>query len=47
MDVELSRRGLSYDIGTVVQVTGPVILSYDVYSIVVMRIGQIETIKSE
>ena len=42
LDAELSRRGVGYDIGTVLQATGPVIFSYDVYSIVIMKIGQIE-----
>lgn len=41
LDVELNRRGISYPIGSRIQVTGPVLLSYDVYSIIVMEVGQV------
>ncbi|MFT5684130.1 MAG: hypothetical protein ACI8RZ_005071 [Myxococcota bacterium] len=44
LDAELSRRGVGFDIGTRIQATGPVILSYDVYSIVIMRVGQTQTL---
>jgi hypothetical protein len=42
LDAELSRRGIGYDIGTTIQATGPIIFSYDVYSLVIMRVGQIQ-----
>ena len=41
LDSELSRRGVSFPIGTRLQVTGPVLFSYDEYTVIVMRIGQI------
>jgi hypothetical protein len=41
LDAELSRRGIGFEIGTPIQATGPVIFSYDVYSIVIMRVGQL------
>lgn len=44
LDSELSRRGIGFDIGSRIQATGPVILSYDVYSIVIMRVGQVQAL---
>lgn len=41
IDVELSRRGVYYPPGTRLEVTGPVLYSFNEYTIVVMRIGQI------
>ena len=42
LDVELSRRGIAYPVGSTIQATGPVMYSYSEFAIVVMRIGQIE-----
>lgn len=42
LDAELSRRGVSWPVGARVTVTGPVLYSYSVYSIVVTRVGQVE-----
>ncbi|MDG1483048.1 MAG: hypothetical protein P8R54_25885 [Myxococcota bacterium] len=44
LDSELSRRGIGFDLGTRIEATGPVILSYDVYSIVIMRVGQVQAL---
>ncbi|MEL6346142.1 MAG: hypothetical protein AAFV53_23735 [Myxococcota bacterium] len=44
LDVELNRRGLEYAVGTRVQVTAPVLFSFDLYSLVVMEIGQITVV---
>ena len=44
LDSELNRRGISFDLGTRIQVTGPVIYSYSAYAIVVIRVGQIEVL---
>jgi len=41
LDSELSRRGAEWPIGTWITVTGPVLYSYSVYSVVVMRMGQV------
>jgi hypothetical protein len=41
LDVELNRRGVSYPIDSRVQVTGPVLLSYSAYTIIVMKKGQV------
>ena len=41
LDVELARRGYTYEIGTPITVTGPVVESYGL-KIWVMRLGQIE-----
>lgn len=41
LDSELNRRGLSFDPGTVIQVTGPVLYSFDTHRIAIMRVGQI------
>ena len=45
LDSELSRRGIGFQIGERIQATGPVLFSYDVYSIVIMRVGQLETLQ--
>lgn len=44
LDVELNRRGVRYPVGTRVRITGPVLYSYSVFSLVVMRVGQIEVV---
>ena len=41
IDVELSRRGLRFDPGARLQVTGPVPLAFSDYPVVVMRVGQV------
>lgn len=43
LDWEITRRKHRWDEGTSVTVTGPVLFSYDVYAINVMRVGQILT----
>lgn len=42
LDAELNRRGVSWPVGTRLQVTGPVLYSFSEYTIEVMRIGQVE-----
>jgi hypothetical protein len=45
VDAELSRRGFLPQIGERLQVTGPVIYSFSVYSIIVMSLGQITALE--
>jgi hypothetical protein len=42
LDSELSRRDIEIEIGQRLQATGPVIYSFDVFSVVIMRVGQLE-----
>jgi hypothetical protein len=42
LDVELNRRGVEVPVGSQVRATGPVLLSYDNLSIIIMRVGQLE-----
>jgi hypothetical protein len=42
LDVELSRRGVHYEVGSRIQATGPIMYSYSEFAIVVMHVGQIE-----
>lgn len=42
LDMELNRRGISFTAGERVTVTGPILFSYDEYSLVLTRVGQIE-----
>ncbi len=44
VDAELARRGAYWPPGTRLQVTGPVFFSYGSYSIVVMKLGQVEVL---
>jgi hypothetical protein len=44
IDSELQRRGVEPAVGEVLQITGPVLFSFDQYRIVVTRLGQIEAI---
>lgn len=46
LDVELNRRGIDYPVGTEVRITGPVMYSYSVYTLVVMRVGQVEVLRA-
>ncbi len=41
LDIELSRRGLTYPLGARLEVTGPVLFSFSTYSVVVMKKGQV------
>lgn len=41
LDAELTRRGVSYPVGSRLQVTGPVLFSFSEYTIEVLRVGQI------
>jgi hypothetical protein len=41
VDWEITRRKHAWDAGERIQVTGPVLYSYDIFSIVVMKVGQI------
>jgi hypothetical protein len=41
IDSELSRRGVGFDVGTRIQVTGPVLYSFSEFTVVVMRVGQL------
>jgi hypothetical protein len=47
LDAEVSRRGVHYEVGSRIQATGPVMYSYSEFTIVVMRVGQIETLSNE
>lgn len=42
LDQELTRRGWEFFEGDRLQVTGPLLLSYSEYSLVVMKLGQVE-----
>lgn len=42
IDSELGRRGFVLPVGTEITATGPVLFSYDVYSIIIMRVGQVQ-----
>ena len=42
LDSELNRRGVSFAPGDRLRATGPVIYSYSLLSVVIMRIGQLE-----
>ena len=42
LDSELNRRGVTFEPGDRLRVTGPVIYSYSLLSVVIMRIGQLE-----
>ena len=44
LDAELNRRGVAPAVGDKVRVTGPVLYSFSEYTIVVMRVGQLETL---
>jgi hypothetical protein len=41
IDSDLARRGVHYAVGTRITVTGPVLYSYSLYSIIVMQVGQV------
>jgi len=41
LDMDLSRRGISFDVGTRLHATGPVMYSYSAYSLIIIRLGQI------
>jgi hypothetical protein len=45
LDVELSRRGISFEVGERVTATGPILYSYSAYSLVLSRVGQIERLQ--
>lgn len=45
LDVELNRRGVEYPVGTRLTATGPILFSYNAYSLVVMRKGQIQVLE--
>lgn len=47
IDSELQRRGVEMAVGEEVQVTGPVLFSFDQYRIVVTRVGQIERFEGD
>jgi hypothetical protein len=42
LDVEINRRGVRFDVGQRITVTGPVLYAYSIFSIVVMRVGQVQ-----
>jgi hypothetical protein len=42
LDSELARRGVGFEIGARLEVTGPVLYSFNEYTIVIMRVGQIQ-----
>lgn len=41
LDQELGKRAIKYDLGSFIEVTGPVIYAYEEYSLVIMRVGQV------
>lgn len=41
LDQELNRRGVQFAVGSEIEVTGPVNFSYDTFTLIVMRIGQV------
>jgi hypothetical protein len=45
LDSELTKRGVAYKAGTRIQVTGPVLYSFNEYEIVVMRAGQVTVLE--
>lgn len=47
LDSELARRGVYYPPGVRIIATGPVLYSFNEYTIVVMRVGQIEELSAE
>jgi hypothetical protein len=42
LDIELSRRGITFEPGERVTLTGPIIYSFDTYALVLTRVGQID-----
>jgi len=42
MDSEISRRGLSFEAGQRVRVTGPMLYSYSIRAIIIMKRGQVQ-----
>lgn len=44
LDSEINRRKWAPEVGQTVQVTGPVLLSYSEYQIVIMNVGQLEVL---
>ena len=44
LDAEINRRGVGFDIGTRIRVTGPMLYSFSTFNIIVMRVGQLELI---
>ena len=47
LDVELNRRGVEVPLGATLRATGPVLYSYGSYSVIIMRVGQLEIIPNE
>ncbi|MFT4623832.1 MAG: hypothetical protein ACI8PZ_002488 [Myxococcota bacterium] len=47
IDSELNRRGAYWPPGTRLQVTGPVLYSFQAYSVLVMKLGQVEELPPE
>jgi hypothetical protein len=42
LDVELNRRGVDFPLGTRLTATGPILYSYNTYTLVIMRVGQVD-----
>lgn len=42
MDSEISRRGLKFEIGQQVRITGPMLYSYSEWAVIIMKRGQVE-----
>jgi len=47
VDAELQRRGVEFDIGEEVTLTGPALFSFDEYRLVLTRVGQIDRLADE
>jgi hypothetical protein len=47
IDQELGRRGVAYAPGMRIQVTGPVLFSYSIRSVLIMNIGQVTVLGNE
>ncbi|MEQ1503211.1 MAG: hypothetical protein ABMB14_13325 [Myxococcota bacterium] len=41
VDQELARRGVSWPVGTALEVTGPVLYSFNEYTVLVLKVGQV------
>lgn len=44
LDSDLNKRGVRYEPGAHISVAGPVLYSFSAYSIIVMRVGQVEVL---
>jgi hypothetical protein len=45
IDSELTKRGITVEPGQRVEATGPVLFSFDIYAVIVMRVGQLTVLE--